>query len=273
MISIPVLVVLAVVTSGLGALGGIGGAVLLVPVLVLGGMEPELAAPLGMLSVAAGALAAGATQLNEGLVHHRLGITIEIGATIGVVVGALVSQALSADVLSRILALTAIAAAFAGGRRTGMRNLPHDAFAAERAGEWPGTLGGAYRLGDEVVPYAAKRVPLGTVLMSAAGVVAGISGTSGGFLKTPILSEVMHVPVKVAAATTTFTISISAAVALLVYAGHGSVDAQSGAAIVLGALLGGRLGAVLQARLSPHLVRRVLSVVLVAVGIVLLVVG
>jgi uncharacterized protein len=247
--------------------------VLLVPLLVLTGMDPIEAAPLGLLSVAAGSLAAGAVQLAEGTVHHRLGITLEIAASLGAVGGALLAGVVSGGVVARVLGVSAIAAAVAGGLRRGVRNPSDSTFVGEVAGEWPGTLSGAYRLGDGVVPYQARRTGLGAGAMGLTGLVAGLSGVSGGFLKTPAMTEIMHVPVKVAASTTLFTVGVTSAAALAVYAGQGRIDTRTGAAVVAGALLGGRVGALLQTVLHPPVVRRVLSVVLVVVGVALVVRG
>lgn len=260
---------LAFATAAAGALGGLGGAVILVPSLVLLGVEPAEAAPLGLMSVAAGSLAAAPVNLVEGVVHHRLGITMEVAASAGAVAGAVGGSLLPGSVLTRVLAVTTLIAAAMGLRRRGVRNPAQPAFAAERAGEWPGTLAGAYALGAGVVPYAARRVPLGLALMGVAGTVAGATGVSGGFLKTPALSEVMGIPVKVAAATTVFTIGITSGAALLVYLGQGGVDLRASAAVVLASLAGGRLGAWLQSAASPPVVRAVLSAVLVVVGVVI----
>lgn len=264
------LVVVAGLTGTVGALGGIGGAVFLVPVLVLAGWEPSEAARLGMLSVAAASLAAAEPQLRDGLVHQRLGVTVEMAAGAGAIVGAVAATALGATALSRVLAVTTLLAAAATFPRRALRNQPVGAFAAEPPGEWRGTLGGAYRLGDHVIPYSVRRAWLGVGLMGTAGCVAGISGTSGGFLKTPILSEVMRVPVKVAAATTTFTVGLTATTALLVYLRDGGFDVRAGSAIALGGLVGGRLGVRLQATLSPRTVRRALSALLLVVAVLLL---
>ncbi|MEX0767948.1 MAG: TSUP family transporter, partial [Microthrixaceae bacterium] len=70
--SVALLCLLGAFCAFVGAIGGIGGATLLVPVLLLSNVEPRVAAPLGMLSVAAGSLAAASRQLNDGVVHHRL---------------------------------------------------------------------------------------------------------------------------------------------------------------------------------------------------------
>ena len=263
----------AAATAGIGAVGGLGGAVLLVPALVLTGTPVAEAAPLGLVSVAAGSLAAGAGHLADRVVHHRLGVATEIVASAGAVTGALVADQFGDASLTRMLAVVAIVAAFAGGSRTGLRNLPDPTLESDAVGERVGTLSGAYALGDGVVPYEAKRLPLGLALMGVAGLVSGISGTSGGFIKTPAQSEVMHVPVKVAAATTTFTVGITAAAGLLVMAVQGRIDVHDAATVIAAAVVGGRVGAELQRRLSPVTTRRVLSALLLAVGVVLLVTG
>lgn len=263
--------VAAFVTAAVGALGGLGGAVLLVPFLVLTGMSPRLAAPLGLVSVAAGSLAVAAPQLRERTVNHRLGVTTEVAAGVGAVAGALASGTASDALLQRFLAVVAVGAAVAGGRRKGLRNRPDPALGDDDVGEHVGELAGAYPLGDEVVPYRARRVGAGVGLFGLAGLLAGMAGASGGFLKTPATSEVMHVPVRVAAATTSFTIGVTAAAGLVVMSVQGRLDLEACAAVCVGSLLGGRVGARLQRHLSPPQVRRLLSVVLVGVGVVLLV--
>ncbi len=253
-----------------GALGGIGGATLLVPVLLLLDVDPLVAAPLGMLTVAAGSLAAASRQIDDGLVHHRLGLSVELFASIGTVVGALASTQVSETWLSRLLGLAALVGAVAAIARKGLRNQPVGIFDDEPAGEWPGTLGGSYSLQGRVVPYHAERVPAGLGLSVLAGVVSGLAGVGGGFLKTPAMSEVMKVPVKVAAATTTFVSGVTAATALIIYAGQGRLDVRGGAGVVVGALLGGATGARLQSVLHATTVRRVTGSLLVVVAVVVI---
>lgn len=265
----PLLGLLAFVTAGVGALGGLGGAILLVPLLVLFGEPVSEAAALGLLSVAAGSLAAGARQLKEATVNHRIGVVTELGASAGAIGGALLSGAVSHQVLTKLLAALAAAAAVAGGWRKGVRNPPVPGYTDADVGEWEGQLAGAYRVGDGVAPYAAKRLPIGLAAVTLSGVAAGATGVSGGFIKTPATSELMHVPVKVAAATTTFTIGVTSAAALLVFAVQGRIDPRAAAPVLVGSLVGGTFGAVVQSRLSPPLVRRALSVILLVVAALL----
>jgi len=265
------LVALAVGSAFLGTLGGLGGAMFLVPVLILAGVDPLLAVPLGAASVVAGSVAAGPAQLRSGLVHHRLGVSIEVVAATGAIVGAVVGDAVSDRVLTFLLAGIAILAAAMSARSSGQFYGPDPLHTAEQPGEWPGTLGGSYRLAGEVVPYHARRVPAGLSLMSIAGVISGLSGVGGGFLKVPVMGEVMQVPVKVAAATSTFTVGVTSAVSLIVYLRQGRVDLVAAAAIVLGAVVGGIGGTTLASRLAPTTTRRVVALLLAAVAVLLVV--
>lgn len=261
----------ALLTSTIGSIGGLGGAILLVPLLTFGDMTIAQAAPLGLVSVIAGSVAAGRRQTDDGIVNHRFGIVTELGATSGAIFGVLLAGLLSNAALTLVLAAVAFIAAVGGAWRRGVRWKPDPNLAASEVGERHGSLAGAYRLNGEVVPYAPTRITLGVVLMAASGVITGLAGVGGGFLKTPLSSEVMRLPAKVAAGTSTFTIGLTATTALLLMAIDGRVDASDAALVVLGALTGGTIGAGLQRRLSPQVVRRATSVVLVVIAVVLVV--
>lgn len=267
------LVLAAVLTSGLGSLGGLGGAILLVPILVMAGVPASQAAPLGLLTVVGASVVATSRQLGEKVVNHRVGVMTELAATSGAVIGALFAGSLSDSLITRVLAAVALVAAFASGRRKGLRWKPDPSYGQESVGEWVGTLSGAYLLDGQVVPYHPRRVALGVAAMSIAGLITGIAGVGGGFIKSPVTSEIMHVPVRVAVATTTFTIGITASAALFVFIGQGTLDVSNGALVVLGAMIGGRIGAQVQGRLAPPTVRRYLSALLVVIAVVLLVRG
>ena len=267
--SAPLVALAAFFSAGLGAIGGLGGAVLLVPLLVVTGTDVAEAAPLGLLSVAAGALAAADRHLGERTVNHRLGVTIELFASAAAVAGALVATRADDDVMRIVLAVVAAMAGVASLARRGIRNRPVPGFPADRVGEWRHGLAGAYVLGEELVPYRASRLPLGFAAVAASGFIAGVSGASGGFIKTPVLTDVMRVPVKVSAPTTTFSVGITASAALIVFARQGRIDLHLGAVVLAASIVGGGTGARLQANLSPPVVRRLLSAILLAIAVVL----
>lgn len=265
------LAALSTLSAFIGSAIGIGGATLLVPVLLALGVPAIEAAPIGLLTVGASSLAAGARQLDEGRVHHRIGLTFELAASAGAAAGALVSSSVSEVLVARVLAAAALVGAGAAVARNGIRNLPDASFDAEvEPGEWPGTLGGQYVLDGRVVPYQAARVPAGLCAALASGVVSGLSGVGAGFLKTPAMSEIMKVPVKVASATTTFTLGITAATGLLVYGIRGDLTTGSGGAALAGAFVGGLLGARVQGWAPPSVLRKVTAALLVVIAALLI---
>lgn len=262
---------LALLTATLGSIGGLGGAVLLVPALVLLGWSPLEAAPLGIVMSGAGALAAVPRQTLTGLTNYRLGVSLEIAASVAAAAGALLSVLLPLSALQYALGGSAVLASLAGGLRKGQRNLPVDGADLAALSNRPGSLASAYPdQAGRVIPYEVKRLRIGIGLVGGAGLLAGLTGVSGGFIKTPVMSEVMHVPVKVAAATTMFMIGVTAAVTTAVYTSQGRITAAIAPA-VLGGLLGGRLGGAIQPRLPAALVRRLLSATLFLIGIVVVV--
>lgn len=266
-----ILVAFGAATSFGGAVSGIGGATLLVPILLLAGVDLLEAAPLGLISVSATSLAASVRQLERGLVHHRLGLTVESVASAGAVAGALASTSVPEVWLARVLGLGALSGAVATLARRGVRNRPVTVFEDDSPGEWPGTLGGTYHTDAGAVPYQARRLPQGLAVSAVSGVISGMAGVGGGFLKTPAMSEVMQVPVKVAAATTTFTMGITAASGLIVFGGQGRIDEVGGAAVALGAVLGASVGARVQTSLPASRARLVTGALLAVVAIVVLV--
>src|SRR5437764_12433038 len=104
---------------------------------------------------------------------------------------------------------------------------------------------------------------------TTAGVVAVVAGASGVFIKTPATTEIMKVPIKVAASTTTFTVGITSAAALIVFAIHGRIDLGDAEPVVVGSLVGGQAGARLQAHFSPSDARDYLACRLVVVPSIL----
>lgn len=265
-----IVAVLGFAAAAVGVAGGIGGSVLLVPALVLLGYAPAEAAPLGLMAVGAGSLAASSRLLASGLPHRPLGVVVESSAAVGAALGAALATHVPEGMVIVTLALVALTAAAASGLRRGTRNKPDPTFGAADIGEAPRGLTGAYDSGQGVVPYHVQHPVAGLGLMGVVGVLAGLTGTSGGYLKTPIMSEIMRVPVKVAAATTSLIVGLTAASALLVFLVQGRVDLDLAPAVVAGSFAGGVLGVRAQGRLPPVLTRRLLSALLVAVAVALL---
>ena len=275
MISWTALVLLAalgVFAGGLGAVIGIGGGIVVVPALVLGfGYDIRVAVAASLVAVVATSTAAGAAYVGEGLANMRLGMSLEVATTIGGITGGLVAVAISPSVISAtfagVMVLTAVLVVRQGDPH-GDADGHHGDEEITTGWENHGGLGGAYfdDHTDTLVRYEAERVGLGSAIAGVAGLLSGLLGVGGGFLKVPAMTLGMRVPIRVAAATSNFMIGVTAIASLVVYFARGYVHPLIAVPIALGIVAGASGGTKIAARVSPATLRGVLAVVLVLVA-------
>lgn len=265
--------------GGLGALVGIGGGIVLVPTLVLGfGIDIRLAVACSLVSVVATSTAAGSVWVGKGIANMRLGMTLEVATTLGGISGGLLAASIAPSALSAIFAvLMAITAVlmFRGrdARASGKAVVEAALGEPEPKGhEEIGKLAGSYfdTYSRSLVHYEASRLPLGSAISFFAGIVSGMLGVGGGFIKVPTMNLGMGVPIKVAAATSNFMMGVTAVSSLFVYLARGLVHPMLAAPVALGVVGGALTGTAIASRTSPRLVRLVLSVLLVFVAVQML---
>jgi uncharacterized protein len=260
----------------LGALAGIGGGILVVPILVLGfGVDIRIAVATSLVTVVATSTAAGSVYVGSGLANMRLGMALEIATTIGGITGGLLAAHVPASALSGffgVLMFVTAALMLRGDPEAASASPPAGPVPAQLGGEDPGTLAGRYwdAVHGQLVSYRAERFPLGAAISFAAGVVSGLLGVGGGFLKVPAMRLGMRVPLKVAAATSNFMIGVTAIASFFVYFARGDVHPYLASAVTLGVVAGAFAGTVTAARVEPRVIQRVLVVVLIAVGVQML---
>ncbi len=267
------LAALGVFAGGLGAVIGIGGGIVVVPALVLGfGYDIRIAVASSLVAVVATSTAAGAAYVGEGLANMRLGMSLEVATTIGGITGGLVAVAISPSVISAVFAgvmvLTAVLVVRQGDPHGPADTGHHDDEGVTTGWENHGGLGGAYYddRTDTLVRYEANRVGLGSAIAGVAGLLSGLLGVGGGFLKVPAMTLGMRVPIRVAAATSNFMIGVTAIASLVVYFARGYVHPLIAVPIALGIVAGASGGTKIAARVSPETLRVVLAVVLIVVA-------
>lgn len=267
------LVLLGFGAGVLGALVGVGGGIVVVPTLVLVfhvGIKTAIAASL--VAVVATSTAAGSVYVGRGLTNMRLAMTLEMFTTLGGIAGGFLAIWISPA------ALAALFGVIMGVTATLLLRTP-DPQARKGAGgaaaprvqgdEERGHLGGSFfdPHAGRMIEYQAVRLPLGAGVSAVAGVLSGLLGVGGGFLKVPAMSLGMNIPIKVAAATSNFMIGVTATASLFVYLARGFVAPLIAAPVALGVSAGALLGTRLAARVSPWVLRRVLSVIVIIVAI------
>jgi uncharacterized protein len=283
-LGLPMLLELAAVGAAAGCLGalvGIGGGVLVVPALaLLFDLDLKIAIATSLVAVVATSTAAGSVYVGRGLANMRLGMTLEISTTIGGVLGGIVAVHVSQRALSILFAGITLVTAVLMIRSKRGKPRPvwqEPAKSGERAPggdartlgwEEPRRLAGAYF--DErqkvMVHYEVVRIWAGGLIALVAGALSGMLGIGGGFLKVPAMNLAMHVPLRVAAATSNVMIGVTALASLFIYFARGYVHPALVAPVVLGVVAGSFAGTVISTKAPTKVLRFVLAFVLVVVA-------
>ena len=235
-----VVMVASAVAGCLGALTGLGGGVVVTPVLVLLlGVDMRYAIGASLVSVIATSSGAAAAYVREGFTNIRIGMLLEVATVVGGVTGAALAARVSTGSLSVVfgIALLISAALSARPQQAEEINTAGDSLAARLrlAGSFPGELGEQ--------AYMVRRVPGGFGLMFGAGVISGLLGIGSGAFKVLAMDRVMHVPFKVSTATSNFMIGVTAAASAGIYWHRGLIEPGLAMPVVLGVLAGSLAGA------------------------------
>lgn len=260
-------------SGSLGTVTGIGGGVVIVPVLVtVFGFDFATAVGASLAAVVATSTAAGSGYVAQGLTNMRLAMTLAVATTIGGITGGFLGVLLSERALTAIFGSAMLITAFLLGRGH-TENTPAPGAIPEPArADIPtdtGPLDARYRDPDSKsrVVYRVRHTYLGIVGSYAAGVVSGLLGVGGGFILVPAMNLIMGVPLKVAAATSNFMIGVTAVSSLLVYLGQGEIRPVIVTPLILGTVAGAIAATRLQSHIPSHHVRIALVIILLIVAI------
>jgi hypothetical protein len=282
------LVAIGLGTGAVGAVLGTGGGVFLIPILVVVFHVPmHFAVGTSIVSVVATSTAVAIGNVDRGTANMRLGMTLEIATSLGAIGGGLSAAWLAPGLLEVIFAAVLLPTAvvmWIGGEGEGNSPTPvgpdkHPDKLPTRQGSSPvisetyegsfsERLSGAYddpRLHQRIV-YRLHRLWAGLMVSFVAGVMSGLLGVGGGVFKVPALHVLCGVPIKAAAATSTFMIGVTAAASAFLYFGRGEVDAQYTSAIVIGVVIGSWVGSYVNQFARGVVIKRVFAVLLVGVA-------
>jgi len=228
------------VAGFLGALTGLGGGVVITPVLILLlGVDLRYAIGATLVSVIATSSGAAAAYVKEGFSNIRVGMFLEIATTIGAVVGAAVATRTPASALAVIFGLILLYSAWDSMRQKSEQAAPRGCDPlAERlrlSSTFPGPEG--------PTAYGVCRVKTGFGLMFGAGVLSGLLGIGSGAVKVLAMDRAMSIPFKVSTTTSNFMIGVTAAASAGIYLSRGYIAPGLAMPVMLGVLAGSMLGA------------------------------
>lgn len=247
--------------------GGVGGGVLFVP--IVGGFFPfhlDFVRGAGLMLALACALSSGPGLLQSGMANLRLVMPLALVASIASIAGAMLGMALPENVVETALGLTvmAISALMFLARRSDFPVVDKQ----DRLARFL-DISGVYHdpTLDRDVEWQVHRTPLGLVLFFGIGILGGMFGLGAGWANVPVLNLVMGAPLKVAAASSGFLISIANTSAAWVYLNNGAVLAVVTVPSVMGIMLSAKIGQRLLKRFHAATVKKIVVVMLLLAGL------
>lgn len=247
----------------LGSLTGLGGGVVVIPLLTLCfDVDFHYAVGAALVASIATSSGSGSAYVKEGITNIRLGMFLEIATTIGAVLGALVAIYLNNNTIAIIFGCVLILT----GTMQFVKKQDHDGVAgsplAQRLklfGTWPQRDG-------SLRAYQLRNVGGGFGVMVIAGMLSGILGIGSGVLKVIAMDNLMKVPFKVSTTTSNFMMGVTACASAVVYVQRGNIAPGIACPVLIGVLLGALTGARLLKRLDVRLLRKVFAFAVFAVA-------
>jgi uncharacterized membrane protein YfcA len=254
----------ALLAGFLGSLTGLGGGVVIVPLLTLVfGVDIRYAIGAALISVIATSSGAAAAYVREGYSNVRVGMFLEIGTTVGALVGAAVALHLRVSVIAILFGLVLIYSAYAS-----IRQNPHPRvdLGPDRIASWL-RIDSTYPTPNGLQSYHVRGVPLGFGLMFGAGALSGLLGIGSGAVKVLAMDKAMKLPFKVSTTTSNFMIGVTAAASAGIYLSRGYIDPGLAMPVMLGVLAGSLAGARVLAGAQVRVLRLVFSIVIAFLAI------
>lgn len=241
----------------LGSLTGLGGGVVIVPLLTLGfGIDFRYAVGASLVAVIATSSGAAAAYMREGYTNMRVGMLLEIATTIGAVIGAYLASTVSTGFLGVVFGLVLLYSAWAASRaQTDRPATTPDPLAVKLQ------LNSSYPTSSGFKEYLVQRVPFGFALMFIAGTLSGLLGIGSGAVKVLAMDQAMGLPFKVSTTTSNFMIGVTAAASAGVYLQRGYIDPGIAMPVMLGVLGGAMVGATMLMKARTRMLRILFSVV------------
>ncbi|MCK4573667.1 MAG: sulfite exporter TauE/SafE family protein [candidate division Zixibacteria bacterium] len=228
-------------TAGLlGGYLGLGGGIVMVPFLtVVLGMDIKAAVPVSVTAIVVNSLAASNEYLRKGMVDLELVVVLAIFSVVGNITGSLLQEVVPAEFVQMLLTVILLYTAVSMLRKR--KEETHRSFVDNRS----------------------KYFAICALIALLTGVVAALVGIGGGVILVPMLYMVIGVPLSTARGTSSLMIGFSAAAATVVYLLNGRVDLTAVAPVIVGIIVGGKLGGYLGTLAKPRIVKIVLFVVMV----------
>lgn len=258
-----------VIAGIFGAILGIGGGMIVTPILTLGlGLDIKYAIGASIIAVIATSSGSTIAYLRDEMLNLRVAMFLEIATTVGAVLGAVLTGVLNATFLYFLFGALLVFTTYNMIRKLMSKNgeLPSvkdDKLATQL------NLNGTYydKALNKQVDYQVENVPGGFSIMFGAGFASGLLGIGSGAFKVLAMDTIMHMPLKPSSATSNLMMGVTAAASAMVYFFNGSIKPGIAAPLAIGIIVGALIGSRIMTRLKPRLIRMIFVPVMLYLGI------
>lgn len=263
---IALLFLMSVLAGFVGSIGGVGGGIILIPILTLAGVDIKQAIAVSTISTIAISVSATTTYLRRHMPNLNADAFLAVFALAGAWIGALITVASTWRTLSFACGIIFLVYGLlllrkGGGLRTSA--VSQDAFS-----KWLRISGSYYDDAEgRTIAYQGTRSFLVGPLVFFAGLISGSLGFGGSGLVVLTNQEVLGLPIKVALSTSHLIIAIMALVGAEIYLEAGLLDSTLTTVVLFGASLGALVGARLLVHLENRIIRAILMALLFIFGI------
>jgi uncharacterized protein len=264
LVFLPLVLVGSTVAGLLGALTGLGGGVVIVPLLVVAfHVNVHYAIGASLISVIATSSGAAAAYVREGFSNIRIGMFLEIATTLGALFGAYLTTSLSTGIIAIVFgSVLIISAVLSILKRHSVKPSGRADNLAVRL-----KLNSSYPTAHGPEEYQAHHIRAGFGMMFGAGTLSGLLGIGSGAFKVLAMDQVMGIPFKVSTTTSNFMIGVTAAASAGIYLRRGFIAPGLAMPVVLGVLAGSAIGTRLLVRAKTSWLRAIFALVIAALGV------
>ncbi|MFC6295441.1 sulfite exporter TauE/SafE family protein [Lactiplantibacillus daoliensis] len=252
-----------------GAILGIGGGMIITPVLTLAmGLDIKYAIGASIIAVIATSSGSTIAYLKDEMLNLRVAMFLEIATTVGAVLGAILTGLVHATFLYFLFGALLVFTTYNMIRKLlGKGQDDQAAHADELATKL--NLNGTYydKALKKQVDYQVQNVPGGFVMMFGAGLASGLLGIGSGAFKVLAMDTIMHMPLKPSSATSNLMMGVTAAASAMVYFFNGSIKAGIAAPLAIGILVGALVGTRIMQHLKPRLIRMLFVPIMLYLGL------
>lgn len=253
--------IMGVVVGFLGSLTGLGGASILIPVLVLFNVPVKIAIASAMVCIIATSSGSAASYVRDRITNIKIAMYLEMFTITGAIIGATITTVISPTYLYFFFAVFLLTS-FLGLRRR-QKISGEKVSAPDRISRWLGLEGSYFDIAENrVVEYHATGAIPGGLGMMAAGLAAGMLGIGAGAFKVTVQENILKMPIKVSSATSNFIIGMTALAATSVYLFSGFLNLSLMAPMAVGATVGAIIGGRTLNRLNNKILRSLFFVII-----------